>query len=391
VSTPTERPRWPTHDRWIDVGWVLFSIANLFAILLIPSWETVPFHFIWVSLTLLYGFRVWRLRPTVGVLAAVVTSTAVLIWIDVRGGAQSPDELTEVPLMAAMFIVMVWHARRRLAAAEEIERISDANARLLAAENRFVQDASHELRTPITVALGHVELIQRAAVDPTIREDVGVIADELMRLRRVADRLLLLAGTEDPDFLSLRPVDLEAIVTEAVRRWTTTPRRWRLAGAEESIAVVDPERFAVALDALIENAVNHTSEEDTIEVGVHRSNDRVVLSVRDSGTGIPAADLDRIFERFARADPGRSRHTGGAGLGLSIVTAIAKAHGGSVSVESTEGAGTTFEISIPAAFVATNGAGSPNEDGQARSGDEGSPSADGDPLMPETAVHPPAR
>jgi signal transduction histidine kinase len=222
-----------------------------------------------------------------------------------------------------------------------------------------VQDASHELRTPITVALGHAELIQRTTTDPTIAQDASVIADELMRLRRIADRLLLLAGTEDPEFLNPRSVDLEAIVVDAVRRWTATPRRWRLRSAEESVVLVDPERFAVALDALIENAVKHTTEGDTIEVAVRHADDRVVVSVRDTGAGIRAADLNRIFDRFARADPGRSRHTGGAGLGLSIVRAIAEAHGGSVDVDSTEGAGTTFEISLPAVGAAhrSNGSG----------------------------------
>ena len=94
--------------------------------------------------------------------------------------------------MAAMFVGMVWHARRRLSAMEETERVSMENLRLLERERRFVQDASHELRTPITVALGHAELIQRRATDPTIVEDVDVIADELARLRRLVDGLLLL-------------------------------------------------------------------------------------------------------------------------------------------------------------------------------------------------------
>lgn len=345
----TDTSQWPNRERWIDVAWVAFSIANLAAMLVFRDWETVPFHFIWVSLTILYGFRVWRPRPTLAVLAGVIAFTGLFIWLDIRGGNQRPDELTEVPLMSAMFLAMVWHARRRLTATEGIQRVSEANARLLEREQWFVQDASHELRTPITVALGHAELIQRTATDPTIAEDASVIADELMRLRRVADRLLLLAGTEDPQFLDRRFVDLELIVTEAVRRWTATPRRWRLGSAEESVAFVDSERFTVALDALIENAVNHTKEDDTIEVAVRRRGGTILASVRDTGVGISEMDLDRIFDRFARADPGRSRHTGGAGLGLSIVRAIAEAHDGSVHVQSTEGVGTTFEIAIPAA------------------------------------------
>jgi signal transduction histidine kinase len=290
----------------------------------------------------------------------VVATTGAFIWIDIVNGAQPADELTEVPLMAAMFLAMVWHARRRLAVTEEIERVSTTNLRLLERERRFVQDASHELRTPITVALGHAELIQRTAIDPTIAADAAVIADELMRLRRLADRLLLLAGTEDPEFLNPNEIDLEGVVVDAVRRWTATPRRWRLGSAEEATVMADRERLSVALDALIENAVTHTSEQDTIEVGTFRDDGRAVISVRDSGIGIPEADLDRIFDRFARADPGRSRQTGGAGLGLAIVRAIVDAHGGTIHVESAEGAGTRFEISLPA--INENGHRADNEE-----------------------------
>ena len=338
---------WPNRERWIDVAWVLFSLANLVAMLIIPSWETVPFHFIWVSLTVLYGFRVWRTRPTLTVLAVVMLTTGAFIGIDYAKGAQPLDEITEVPLMAAMFVAMVWHARRRLSAMEEVERVSMENLRLLERERRFVQDASHELRTPITVALGHTELIQRRATDPTIVEDVDVIADELARLRRLVDGLLLLAGTEDPQQLHLVPVDVAEIVVDAFRRWAATPRRWVLGAAEEAIVLADRDRLAVAFDALIENAVQHTREQDTIEVAVRRRDGAAVASFRDTGTGIPDEDLDRIFDRFARADPGRSRHTGGFGLGLSIVRAIVEAHLGTVHVMSRVDVGTTFEIALP--------------------------------------------
>jgi signal transduction histidine kinase len=342
----------PNRVRWFDVAWALFSVANLGAMVLLPEWETVPFHFIWVSLTILYGFRVWKARPTLVILAFVMVLTGTLIWIDVQRDATPLDELTEVPLMAAMFLAMVWHARRRVTAMEETERVSTANLRLLERERRFVQDASHELRTPITVALGHAELIQRSATDRTLAEDAGVIADELMRLRRLADRLLLLAGSEDPKFLHRAAVDLETIVIAALRRWTATPRRWLLGAAEEATVLADADRLEVALDALIENAVNHTGEQDTIDVAIHRRDARAVISVRDTGAGIAAADLDHLFDRFARADPGRSRHTGGFGLGLSIVRAIVAAHGGEVRVTSAVAVGTTFEIRLPLSPVA---------------------------------------
>jgi signal transduction histidine kinase len=348
-----EHPEWPTRERWIDVAWAAFSVANLAAMVLVPDWETVPFHFIWVSLTVLYGFRVWRTGATLAVLAVVMVTTGSFIAIDFANGAQPLDELTEVPLMAAMFLAMVWHARRRLAAMAETERVSMQNLRLLERERRFVQDASHELRTPITVALGHAELIQRQQGSAVNAEDAAVVMDELMRLRRLADRLLLLAGTEDPALLHLVPVDVEGIVMDALRRWAATPRRWVLGSAEEAIVRVDAERLEVAFDALIENAVQHTQEGDTIEVGVRRDRGSAIVSFRDTGEGIAPADLDRIFERFARADPGRSRHTGGFGLGLPIVQAIVAGHSGTVDVRSELGKGTTFHVTLPLAATGT--------------------------------------
>jgi signal transduction histidine kinase len=346
---PAERSVWPWREHWIDIAWGVFAVANLIAMMIIPDWETVPFHFIWVSLTILYGFRVWRVGPTALVLAVVIVTTAAAIWATIDRGYQPLDELTEVPLMAAMFLAMVWHAQRRLHAMEESERVSMANLRLLEREHRFVQDASHELRTPITVALGHAELIQRRTDDDVTAEDAAVIADELLRLRRLADRLLVLAGSEDPGFLHRIDVELEEIVSDAVRRWAATPRRWLVRSDGEARVRADPERLAVALDALIENAVNHTREGDTIQIGEHGSATSAVIWVRDSGTGIPAADLDRIFDRFARADPGRGRRNGGFGLGLSIVRTIVEAHGGRIDAASSEGKGTMFEIELPVA------------------------------------------
>ena len=158
--TLVDRWGWPLKGfHWVEVGWVAFALVNLVAMEVWASWETVPFHFIWVSLTILYGFRVWRMGPTVGLLSAIIVLTGAGLIFDIRRGLQPLDELTEVPLMSAMFFAMVWHARRRLSTMQRLQRVSDQNLRLLESNRQFVQDASHELGTPITVALGHAELI----------------------------------------------------------------------------------------------------------------------------------------------------------------------------------------------------------------------------------------
>jgi two-component system OmpR family sensor kinase len=346
-SPRTDRFGWPLRRRWLDLVWVGFALANLVAMALAPEWETVPFHFIWVSLTVLYGYRVWGPRVTAGLLTAVVLSTGALLVHDVIDHAQLADELTEVPLMGAMFLAMVWHAQHRRSAMEELRRVSDANLRLLHRERQFIQDASHELRTPITVALGHAELVERASREPELAQDAHVVVDELQRLRRLADRLLLLATSEDPDFLSRSPVQVEQLLAAILQRWAPIARRWRLDPIEPASVVGDADRLGLALDALVENAVKHTGPGDEIRLGAQRQGDLVAIVVADSGTGMPADQLKGIFERFARLDQARSRDLGGVGLGLAIVKAIATAHGGTVAVQSTPGGGSVFQLLLP--------------------------------------------
>ena len=342
-----DRFGWPLRRFWVDLAWVGFALANLVAMAVVPEWETIPFHFIWVSLTILYGFRVWGPFVTAAVLTAVVTLTGGFLAYDVLKSSQLTDELTEVPLMGAMFLAMVWHAQRRRGAMEDLRLVSDANLRLLHRERQFIQDASHELRTPITVALGHAELVERASREPELVEDVRVVVDELQRLRRLADRLLLLATSEDPDFLSQAPVQVDQLLTAVMQRWAPIDRRWRLDPTEPATVVGDADRLGLALDALVENAVKHTEPGDQIRLGARREADRVAIVVADSGTGMSADHLDGIFARFARLDEARSRDKGGIGLGLAIVKAIAQAHGGTVRVRSTPGAGSVFELLLP--------------------------------------------
>ena len=351
------------RSSWVDLAWVAFVALNLLAMRLLPAWQTVPFLAIWVSLTVIYGFRLWRIQPTILTLAAVTIATSGIIGVQVLKGQQDADYLAEVPLIALMFLVMVWHGRRRLAATEErlaameeVQRVSQENLRLLKQQRRFLQDASHELGTPITVALGHAELIERAVTNPVVAEDARVVTDELMRLRRLSTRLLLLASAEGPDFLHLTPVPVESVVVDALDRWGHIPRRWRLGPVAETTVLGDRDRLAVALDALLENAVAYTTPGDRIEVSARPEDGGVVLAVADSGCGIQDSDLRRIFQRFGRAEPHRSRPTGGLGLGLAIVQAIAEAHGGSVTVQSTFGHGSEFEVHLPLAPAAAAGA-----------------------------------
>jgi signal transduction histidine kinase len=333
---------------WVDISLVAFIGLNLLAMRILPGWGAIPFLTIWVSLTAIYGFRLWRLESTVLVVVVVTLATGGLIGWQVVRGEQDGDYLAEVPLLAMMFVVMVWHARRRVSATEEMKRVSEHNLLLLDQQRQFLQDVSHELGTPITIALGHAELIEHAATDQAIAKDARVAVDELLRMRRLANRLLLLAATDGPDFLRLAPVDVAELVVETLQRWSQTPRRWSLGSLPEASVQGDEDRLILALDALIENAIDHTGKDGLIELSARCEGEKIILAVADSGSGIPAADVGRIFGRFARIDAGRNRESGGFGLGLAVVKAIAEAHHGSVRVQSTVGQGSVFELSLPA-------------------------------------------
>ncbi len=341
--------RWPYAGGTVDVAWALFSVINLAAIVAYPGWETVPFHFIWVSLTIVYGFRVWSLPATWVVLSVVCLMTGTLIARDVFIGDQLPGEFTEVPLMAAMFLAMVWHARRRLVAMQSLERLAEDNLQLLERQRQFVADASHELRTPITIALGHAELVAKALRAGTTADDIHVVVEELDRLRRLSDRLLALAAAKDQGVASRSLVDMQSLITGVAQRWRPIDREWSVAAFSEAYVMGDPDRLILAVDALVENAVGNTSAGDAIQLSATSRGHSVVIEVSDVGKGIAANDQERIFDRSMRLESGQNRAGAGNGLGLSIVQAVATAHGGRVTVTSGFGLGASFSLVLPAA------------------------------------------
>jgi signal transduction histidine kinase len=329
----------------VETGWAVFAAANVVAMVLWPAWETIPFHFVWISLTLVYGFRVWSPRPTSAVLGVVVAVTGAAILTDAFAGIQLWGELFEVPLMSAMFLAMVWHARRRQEALRVAEHESAQRAALLERQDRFLHDASHELRTPVTIARGHLEIAARAAGGA--EAEIAVALDELKRMEHIVDRLLLLAKIGQPDFVVPVDVPIDGFLEDVFMRWSeVAPRSWRLGPLATGILRADPDAVRSALDALLENAVRYTDARGAIELRSRARGGVLAIEVVDGGPGISADVLDRIFDRFARGDPARTRADGGVGLGLAIVDAIARAHGGTCTV-STSAAGAVFSLSLP--------------------------------------------
>jgi signal transduction histidine kinase len=215
--------------------------------------------------------------------------------------------------------------------------------RAFSAQRAFVDDAGHELRTPITIIRGQLELLSD---DPVQRRRATELATgELDRMSRMVNDLLLLAKAQQPGLLEFDLVDVGELTREVAEKGAMLgERRWMLDAVADGGLVGDRQRLSQALIELMKNAVDHTETEDEIGVGSEISNGRARLWVRDTGPGIRPEMQEHIFERFTRAGP---RRTEGAGLGLSIARAIAEEHGGHIELESQIGQGSTFTLEVP--------------------------------------------
>jgi signal transduction histidine kinase len=329
----------------IELLWLVFAIANCVALLLLPDLRLVPFFLVWISLTLVYGLRLWPLGATLVVLCFVVVATGAPMLIQAFERSRPWDSLLTVPPTGVLFLAMVWQARRRVDALRIAEQRAEERRSLLERQERFIYDASHELRTPVTIASLHLEL---ARTRDTPNGEIDVALDELARINAIVERLLMLAAVDQPDFLCVEEVELEAFLEDVFLRWSEmAPRAWRLGALEPVRLMVDRERLRIAVDALLENAVKYTEERDMIELRARSDRSGyVVIEVEDEGCGIAAEALERIFDRFGRADAGRTRAAGGVGLGLAIVDAIAKRHGGGCTARTTPH-GSVFALALP--------------------------------------------
>ncbi len=287
-------------------------------------------------------------RIAVGVSIVVLLLASLFIWL-AAGRAMAP--LQALARTARQISETDLSRRIQVSGTDEIAQLGHTlNAMLdrletaFADQREFLADVSHELRTPITVIRGHIETL---GDDPQERQEgVAVIQDELDRMNRFVDDLLLLVRASRPDFLRPEPLDLDLLTHEVFAKARLLgDRAWVLEGTGIGLLNGDSQRLTQAITNLASNAVNHTGPGEPIWIGSGLSAIQARIWVRDEGPGIPAEEQRLIFERFARSQSVRG--SGGAGLGLAIVEAIAEAHGGRVELDSALGAGAKFTIVIP--------------------------------------------
>lgn len=255
---------------------------------------------------------------------------------------------TEVGRVARAFNVMLERIESAFAQRDRTEsdlRASEERMR------RFIADASHELRTPLAAVSAYAELFDRGAADrpQDLRRVLRGIRVESERMSHLVEDLLLLARLDEGRPLQMEPIDLVAAAGESVAAARAVGPRWPVTLEAEAPVAVDADLLRVrqVIDNLLANVRVHTPPGTTAAVAVASDGEVATVTVSDNGHGMSDAEVARIFERFFRAETSRSRRHGGAGLGLSIVDAIVRAHGGSVQVSSVEGAGTTFVVRLP--------------------------------------------
>lgn len=330
----------PAPDRWdtgLFLAWVAFATLCVVVMFVVPDVGAIAFHFVWISMSIVYGVQGWSPRLTGLVLAVVVVVTAVSsAWFIVDQQAEW-TELTEVPLMALVFLAMVWHVRRRQAALAASQAAVIREHRANEVKELFVRNCSHQMRTPITVARGYAEMARKQTA-PAGQEDLDVVVDELDKLAGLAGRLLMLADVYDRHF-EWDAVDVGALVQRTAARWRPAAERDWVVEAAPVTVEADELRLEAALDSLVENAIKFTVDGDRITLRCRPAGAVVVLEVEDAGVG---------FERSSAPDAPRTSGKPGTGLGLAIVRGVAEGHGGRLEVAPRSAGGALVRIVLPA-------------------------------------------
>ena len=313
-----------------------------------------------VSLAVLLGLGFlswWLVRRGLRPLERIGATAGAIAAGDLTRRVEPADDRTEIGCLGIALNAML----AQIEAAFEERRASERRLR------RFVADASHELRTPLTSIRGYAELFRRGADSrpEDLAKSMRRIEAEASRMGVLVDDLLLLARLDQGRPLEREPVDLARIASDAVESARAIepdrPIDLSVTGAIDLMG--DEGRLRQVLDNLLDNVRVHTPQGTPVQVKVEANHHEVLLSVADRGPGLPPEVADRVFERFYRGDPARSRGTGGAGLGLSIVSAIVEAHGGSVTAASPDGGGAAFEVRLPARPEDATGPASEQPDG----------------------------
>jgi signal transduction histidine kinase len=316
--------------------------ANVVALVFLAGWETAPIHVLLALAASYYAVNPPRTIPTRDALGFGAILTVAMIGNELLEGIEPINDVYEAWLFVILLVGLGWLAIRRAQAATALENLVAERERLLRRQERLMYDLSHELRTPATIARGHLELLRRSGGSEA--QAASIALDELARIDRIVERLVLLARAERGRLVELGEIDVVPFLEDVLLRWSETAERsWRLGAVPAGTLHADPDALRIAVDALLENAVKYTETGDMIELKARAKDADLVVEVADAGPGVPLDAAESIFQRSSRSREGQRP---GLGIGLAIVDAIAAAHGGSCTLEPST-SGSRFALRLP--------------------------------------------
>ncbi len=332
------------RQRWFLV-WLVVAPLCCAAMWLWPGSETVPYHLACATFALCYGLEHWSRRATLVSLALFTLATGSILASRAAEDVIDWQETSEIPLMLLLMLLMVWHVRRRNRAIDAVTVLAERERSEAAARELLTQRTSHEMRSPLTIARGYLEIVM--ARDPEGIADLRIIDDELARLSRVCERLVRSMRVQG-DF-ELATLDLDAVLAQTVLRWSAVADRdWRDDGGGATITG-SQERLVACLDTLVENALRYTADGDVISVYARTEDSgHVVIGVADSGRGFsPEMLRSAAVQGVESGLDGMRDDLSQTGLGLSLVRDVTTRRGGWVRLGVSADGGADVALVVP--------------------------------------------
>lgn len=335
--------------------WAVAAVVCLSLMWTFPGEETVPYHVGYALFALCFGLSPWTVRQTAVALIGYTVLSGLVLLLRARDEVIAWEETAEIPLMLTLVLLMVWLVRRREKALAELTRLSGQERLEARARELLTRRTSHEMRSPLTISRGYIELLRARPRETGEAEELRIVDEELDRLTRVCDRLVRAFRLHGD--IGSSQIDLEEMLARTVQRWSTVADRDWVVRASGGRVAGSPERLRAALDTLIENAVRYTGTGDTVRLQSSREPGGrwVRITVADSGPGLSDEQVDRINSTPALLhDPSGGDVDRDAlsqtGLGLGIVLEIVERRGGRLHAGRAPEGGAELTMVMPTAL-----------------------------------------
>ncbi len=327
---------------WLWVCWAVVCVAGMAAS---PGEETIPYHLGYAGLGLAAGLDAWSRRRSVAALGGYTLASGAILTSRAADGVIAWEETSEIPLMCLLLTLVLWHIGRRNVALDRVGRLVERDQAQMARRERLVRTVSHEMRTPLAIAGGYVDLLRKQHLSAPVQDDLTVVREELDRSSRAVDRLLRLIRSHEN--LPLMELNLDELLVSVVERWRVVAERDWQVEAHAGWQKANADRVRACIDTLVENAVRYTATGDVVRVFATLDDDTFVFGVADSGPGLTPTHRDAINASPPESEdvPLVSDPRSQTGLGLSLVRDAVELRGGRlVAGRSREGGAEVFVV-----------------------------------------------